>query len=312
MSRKIPLEATIGGAYGFLVSDFVSIIGIVWFPILLFSGLIGAAIWFGAIAHPLPPFRFDEDSQAFMQENMPFLIAVSRLFGAVVLCVMAMGIMLITGLTRKALGLMEGRTFFYFNLGLSFWRLLAAILIAVALLVVLRLFMQLIAYLWIHFASPALPQGIVVIVDVLGAVTFFCTFVYVLVRLLFLLPPVVMAENRIGIARAWALGGGNFWRALVVMLAVILPVGFVLGIVSSIVMSTLLVGFPAPPFAGEIHPDPEQVTKWLSAFFAFMFRQLRTSWPILVAIQIVYSIVSRALLSAAAAKAYLGVTAESE
>jgi hypothetical protein len=312
MSRKIPLEATIGGAYGFLVSDFVSIIGIVWFPMVVFGGLIAGAIWYGAIAHPLPPFRYDSDPQTFVHENMPFLIAVARLYAVIVLCLLVLAVMLLTGLTRKALGLMEGTTIFYFNLGPSFWRMLAAILLAIVLLVVLRLVMQVLSFLWVHFASPVLPQGLSAIVDVLGVLTFFCTFVYVLVRLLFLLPPVVMAEHRIGLVRAWTLGGGNFWRALVTMLAVVLPVAVVFGIIMSVVLSTLMAGFPMPPFAGDPHPDPGQVMKWLSTFGDFMIHKVGANWAILLAIQVVGLVIGRSLLAAASASAYRGVTAEVE
>lgn len=312
MSRKIPLESTIGGAYGFLFSDLISIIGIAWFPLLVFGGLAGAAIWYGAIAHPLPEFHVTRNPQEFVQENMAFFFALGRVFWPVVLCLLVFAVMFLTGVTRKALGLMEGPTFFYFNLGPSFWRMLGAIILAVLLLVVLRIGLHLVALAWVAVAAPRLPQGIAVLIDVVGVVAFFCFFVYVLVRLLFFLPAVVVAENSIGIARAWALGAGNFWRALAVWIAVILPAAIALGILSSVLFSFLMAGFPLPPFAGEANPKPDEVMAWLPKFFAFMGHVLKTNWPVIAAAQLVTGIVIRSLVVAASAKAYLGVTAESE
>jgi hypothetical protein len=312
MSRKIPLEATIGGAYGFLFSDILSIIGIAWFPLLVFGGLAGAAIWFGAVAHPLPEFHATRDPQEFMRENMPLILVLVRVFSLVVLCLFVFAIMFLTGVTRKALGLMEGPTFFYFNLGPSFWRMFGAVIIALLLLAVLRIAMHLLALAWLGLAAPALPQGIAVLVDVLGAVTFFCLFVYVLVRLLFFLPAVVVAENSIGIARAWSLGAGNFWRAFAVWLAVILPAAIALGIVSSIVYSFLIAGaiagFPVPPFAGETNPNPDEVMAWLPKLFTFLGHVLKAYWPVIVATQLITGIVIRSLVIGASAKAYIGVS----
>ena len=52
----------------------------------------------------------------------------------------------------------------------------------------------------------------------------FCVFIYVMVRLTFLLLPVVVAEHRIGIKRSWQLGKGNFWRMLGLFILIFLPI----------------------------------------------------------------------------------------
>ena len=301
MSRKIPLDQSIGGAYGFLFSELMSIVGIAWFPVLLFGGLAAAAVWFGAIAHPLPPLRFQQGHPDFA-----FAVAIVAILVPALVCGILLAVMLTTGFTARALGLMEGRTFFYFNLGAPFWRMFAAIFVAGFILVVFRIVLQLIALAWLRFAAPALPMGIAVIVDVLGLLALTFLFLYAAVRLLFLLPAVVVAEERIGLGRAWYLGGGNFWRALVVLISVLLPVMIVFGCVEAALFFGPFRGFPRPEFAGG-HPAPGELAAYVNKVVAFIVAFLKGNWPLLLALQIAYAIVQRALLAGASANAYLGV-----
>jgi hypothetical protein len=307
MSRKIPLEPTIGGAYAFLFSDFISILGIVWFPALLFGGLCAAAIWYGAIAHPLPPLRFDAG-----RPDLPFVLALARIAAPVSACIFLLGIMLTTGLTQRALGRLDGRTYFYFNLGVSFWRMFAAALLAGLMLALLDICLRLISFLWIHFAAPLLPPGVAIILGVLGALALAFVLVYAVVRLIFLLPSVVVAEERIGLGRAWALGAGNFWRAFLVLLVVLVPAIIVFGLLNAVLFSGLLREFPMPPFAGEDHPAVREVISYVNKVVPLVLSFLKANWPLLVVIQLVYWIVTRALFAGASANAYLSVAAEDE
>src|SRR5215831_5327048 len=218
MPRKIPLERTIGGAYVFLFSDLVSILGIAWFPLLLFGGLAAAAIWFGALANPLPPFNFEPG-----HPDIAFAVALARITIPVLICAVLLAVMLTTGFTSRALGQMEGTTYFYFNLGAPFWRMFAALLVASFILVILRILLHLVGAVWAHSVAPALPTGIAIILSVLGALALALLFIYAAVRLIFFLPAIVVAEERIGLGRAWYFGGGNFWRALLSIFVVLLP-----------------------------------------------------------------------------------------
>jgi hypothetical protein len=307
MSRKIPLERAIGGAYGFLFSDLLSIIGIAWFPTLLFGGLAAAAIWYGALAHPLPPLRFEPH-----HPDLGFAIAILRITVPALICAVLLAVMLTTGFVSRALGLMEGTTFFYFSLGVPFWRVLAAFLLAGLSLGILRGLLHLTAWVWHHFVDPSLPMGVAVIFDVLGSLALAFVFVYAVVRLIFLLPAVVVAEERLGLGRAWALGRGNFWRALSVLLAVLLPalVGF--AILDAVLFVGALHGFPLPPFAGEEHPAAREIADYVNRVVPFVMNFLKTNWPLLLALQVAYGIVQRALFAGASANAYLGVAPEDE
>jgi len=309
MSRKIPLEETIGGAYGFLFSELVSIVGIVWFPLVVFGGLIAAVIWFGAIAHPLPPLQVVNDDQEFVQANLPFFVAFGRIVGAVALSTLAFSVMTLSGLARRALGSTEGPTFFYFSLGLSFWRMLAALLGAGILLGLLRAALQLFQWLWLHLAGPMVPQGIAILVDVLGSLAIAGLLIYATFRLLMFLPAVVVAENRIGLARAWALGAGNFWRSFVSLLAVLLPIAVAFGVVVGLLLDGFMKDFPLPSFGDNPHPGIAVALPYAFKVMSFLAHAMAPLWPAFVALLVVYTIARSALYVGASAKAYLGVTA---
>jgi hypothetical protein len=307
MSRKIPLERTIGGAYGFLLSDLVSILGIAWFPLLLFGGLSAAAIWFGALAHPLPPLKIEPGNP-----DIAFAVALARIMIPVFICAVLLAVMLTTCLTSRALGRMEGTTYFYFNLGAPFWRMFAAFFIAGFILVVLRVLLHAVGVVWTHTVAPALPLGIAVIATVLGVLALAALFIYVAVRLLFLLPAVVIAEERIGVGRAWHFGGGNFWRALLSILAALLPAFIVFCVLNVALFIGTLRGFPMPPFAGQEHPVPREVIAYVNQAVPIVLNFLKTNWLALLALQAAYLVVRTALFAGASANAYLGVAPEEE
>lgn len=305
MSRKIPLEVTLGGAYGFLFSDLISILGIAWFPILVFGGLAAAAVWYGAFALPLPPLKFQPGHPDFA-----FAAALLRITFPVVICAVLFGVMLVTGFTSRALGRRDGTTYFYFDLGASFWRMFAAYFLAGAGLVILRILVQVVARAWHHFVDPALPTGIAVTVDVLGVLALAFLFIYVFVRLIFLLPAVVVAEEQIGLGRAWSLGGGNFWRAFLSLVAVLLPAFVVFAFLYGVLFLTALHGFPRPPFVVQDHPPVRELVDYVNKVIPFVMNFLRANWPLLLVLQIAYAIARTALFAGASANAYLGVVSE--
>src|SRR6185312_3282740 len=100
---KIPFEQTITGAYRFVFSNILSIIGIGWFPILLFAAVAG-----GAVVTTLPLFN------GLILEGTKDQVDTARLgavFGQIIgtfALVMVVGIfaqaMVNVGLMRKALG----------------------------------------------------------------------------------------------------------------------------------------------------------------------------------------------------------------
>jgi hypothetical protein len=125
--------------------------------------------------------------------------------------------------------------------------------------------------------------------------------IYMIFRLVFFLPAVVVAENSIGLGRAWQLGGGNFWRIVLVLIAVMLPIAIVAGVLSNAifgvywwmqVQQAVLSGHPMPP----------------DQFFAMVMHGLGAMWPAWVAFQIVYATLALGLVLGAIAAAYTSVT----
>jgi hypothetical protein len=102
---------------------------------------------------------------------------------------------------------------------------------AVVIAVVLATCALVVAVVWAvtHYAAGLL--GLAKFLSVAAAVVWIG---YVALRLVFLLPAVVVAEERIDLARSWALAKGNMWRIVGLILAVLLPVEIAAGMLSRI------------------------------------------------------------------------------
>src|SRR6185437_3930868 len=125
--EKIPVGATIGHAYRYLVKNFLTILGIMWLPFVLimagamFLGMAsggfakvvsgtGGAAEFGHIWYLVLPFYF-----------ITFFLVTMQL----------------EGLSRYALGLRKGPAFFYFSVDRPVWRLFGAFLLFILLMIAL-------------------------------------------------------------------------------------------------------------------------------------------------------------------------------
>jgi hypothetical protein len=309
MAKRIPLESTIGEAYGFLFSNLISIVGIVWLPLVLFGGLAVSVFWFGAIVHPLPPFPPFEHGNFDPADMREFGFAAMRILVPIWLFLVTAALMITVGLTRKALGQMEGITLVYFDLGGRFWRLLAAIILSVLILAALNAGLRLLGFAWVHFAEPKIPPGIGNPVRAIGMLAFVALMLYATVRLVFFLPAVVIAENGIGLARSWQLGAGNFWRSVVVIVATLLPTIIIFELFVGLAVFLPLAGsFPFPHFSNHQQPDPAEVGAFVHRLVDFSVSAFRTNWQVLLGSLLVYSIALRSLYSGAIASAYRGVT----
>jgi len=124
-----------------------------------------------------------------------------------------------------------------------------------------------------------------------------CVFFYVAVRLLFLLPAVVVAEERIGLGRSWECGGGNFWRMVVTAIATLFPAAIVFSILSHAIRSMML----APLLLQQNHPTPQQV-------WDLFTHQGAPYFAVLLILQLIYTVVMSGLGAGMAASAYRSVT----
>ena len=269
--QKIPLEKTIGAAYRFLFSNFLSILGTVWLPLLLTAALVGAAFW--AIL-PAGFFQggFEHFDKARAMALIPTLLAVYPLF---VFVGLVLGAMIAVGVTRRALGMTHGPTLVYFSLGAPVWRMVGAHILFFFGYI---LFLAVIGGICVGVVAAStqlnskLLAGLIDFVVIAGAV---CFTLYAVVRVWFFLPAVVVAEERISFSRSWQLAGGNFWRIVLIALMVIIPVGFVGGMVSQIfVMGSMGSTIQTMPE----HPSPEQIAQFLRMFFSTMLPAIAISY----------------------------------
>ena len=325
---KIPVTATATGAYRFLFTQIISIVGTIWLPLVVMVALMGGLVY-AVVPHAwwsggFPP---SNDPRVFMAAFAPIL----SIYPLIVLIGLVMVSMMFAGLMRHALGQKKTTTFVYFSLVAPVWRLavawfLAEILIIVLLVVLIGIFCAAWLYAmpplphpphptnglfwfnypaWLqlschiaHNCQSVIPKGPQIAgLIVLGLVEI-CVFFYAAVRLTFFLPAVVVAEGRIGLGRAWSLGGGNFWRIFALFLMTYIPVAILFGMVSHFTIDPVVqAGVAKIP-----HLDsPGQAV-------AVMFHAQLSLWPLILAIALLQRVALMGLITGTIGFAYNAVT----
>ncbi|HXC54378.1 MAG TPA: hypothetical protein VNU97_03720 [Rhizomicrobium sp.] len=298
---KIPFERTIAGAYRFAFTNILSILGIGWFPFLLFAALVT-----GLVFALLPLFHglWLADAKRFDQARL--VGAALPLIGSFFLVIVAwmfVAAMVNVGIMRKALGLHPAPVFIFFSLGPQVWQMIGSYLLLMLLA-------------WGAVALWGLGIGAVALLlgqvwqagrgAIVGLLIFIAClwFYYAAIRISFFIPAVVVAENHIGLRRSWHLGRGNFWRILGILLIVSVPVGMAVStITSSMMQMSMGPGFGITP--GMTPADSQKV-------LMDMFVAMRKIAPYYAGLQLLYVIVISGLTAGAAANAYKFVTGASE
>jgi hypothetical protein len=237
MANKIPVGATIARAYGFAFGNFFTNFGAIWIPqlILLGSTFLLLPHFMAMQAHmvhmtpPAPGHPPDLNAaKLVLQSNLRVLAAegpyLLSWFAALFVSVTSM----MAALSREALGLRKGSVLLAFPFGPTFLRLTAAYLllaiIAIALYILTFIagivFGALIGLVAASVASSPFVVGIAVIVVIFAYIG---AMIFVMTRLSYLVAPVAAAEKRISIGRSWTLTQGNFWRIVLIVLSVLLP-----------------------------------------------------------------------------------------
>jgi hypothetical protein len=286
MMSKIPVGETISKSLSFAFSNILSIFGIAWFPYLT-VGLIAAGVIYLTAA--------DLIGQIMQGTFDPIeLMRLSPILGLLWLLLFIANCMVTIGIQRKALGRHPDPVFVYFSLGAPVWRMAGALILAWLVIVVIGLATALVAVgtwfaVW-QLESPYLwmIRGLVVFVAL-------CWFIYMTARLTFFLPAVVVAEERIGLSRAWELGRGNFWRMVAVVIAVFLPVAVGFGILGWILFGPVIL-------LPHVRPGMD-----MHDLVRTMFRQGGAASPFLIAFRVIERIVFVGLANGMIASAYLAV-----
>ena len=298
----IPLGKTIEASYRFAFANILSVFGILWLPSLILLAAFGAVAWLvWPDIQSLQSVHFQGGSGVHFtltdegrDRVLRVLSSAGRFAVPIGLVGLAMRAMIAVGVLEKALGRREGPAFVYFSLAAPVWRMIGAMLLAgiVILCAVLAAGIGVAVLLWGvgHFAG-----GISGLAKFASAAAAAVWIVYMALRLVFFLPAVVVAEERIGLARAWALGRGNVWRILGLVIAVLLPAAIVAHI-----LSRALAGGAMEPQIAEIVSHAASPADALAA----IMDRLRLVWPALLVLEIVYATVVTGLGYGAMANAY--------
>jgi hypothetical protein len=236
---------------------------------------------------PQALMRGDFDPMMFMR--------VAHVFGLIGLLSIIVLCMVTVGIQNKALGKHPGPVFFYFSLGAPVWRLLGTWFLAwLVVIVVIALTVGAAIAIW--FAAGSYVPQFATPIRVVATVAAVFWVIYMMVRLTFFIPAVVVAEERIGLGRAWELAGGNFWRIVIVAIAVLLPVAIGFGIVSNALFGSMI-DLSAFHQGMDVHE-----------MIRAIFHQMRVIGPVAIVYSIIERIVFLGLGNGMIADAYLGVT----
>lgn len=295
--NKLPVGETISGAYGFAFAGFLTVLGTVWLPYLVLFALDAGAVYLIAPDLPTRVVHGDIDMSLVYswQRVRPLIFIVNFIIGS----------MIAVGLQQRALGQVQGPTFFYFSLGAPVWRMIGAT------------FLALVAYVFIMVLTVAATAALVlaaikfvahfgVAIGVIVGILASCWLIYAGARLFFFLPAVVVAEEQIGLVRAWELGGGNFWRIFAVAFVVFVPfwIGFY------IVWGAVIGPFIPWDLFSHVHSGmtPDQANDLSFAIIKRMLQEVRVALPVFLTLFVIQQLLTLGLANGMIAKGYLGVT----
>lgn len=267
--NKLPVAKTVLDAYGFTFSQLGTIIGLIWFPMVISS-----------LLNFLPQLAESAGAGAAASGAGP----IESL--AVLLLTLLLSAIIYVAIARQALGLRQGPAVFHFALGQPEFRVYGALLVI---------------YFLIGLAVLALLEAQAVGGPVAQAATFialpgFLFVVFLAIRFAFLLVPAIVTENRVDFAHIWSLTRGNFWRLFAVAMAIAIPVWFVECTAALALMGKdLQLALPPPQTT-----DPQVIQQHMVAVEEVFSRYL----PELIGILLIMAPFSLGLSIAASAFAY--------
>lgn len=285
---KIPVGKTIAYAYSFAFGNILNILGVAWFPFVI----IGVGGYFLLMPYLAAVQQFLTTQDISSLGSTFLLLPVF-----VILCVVCMS-MVTVEVMREALGMDPGRKFFYFSLDKPVWRLIGAYLLLILLLIGLGIVAAIALGILAWLAAMA-DANLALLVSGVGTVVVVLGMILIAVRLVFLMPAVVVAENHVSLKRGYHLTYGNFWRIVGVVLAIVIPIALVQSVIQMMV-------FGSDFMAASIMPSdsPEE----MAAKLQVLQTQLSHGLIYMVPVWLIVSIVNLGLYSGAGAFAYRALT----
>jgi len=196
------------------------------------------------------------------------------------------------------------------------WRFLGAWLLTILVLVVMVIGLAIvmaIAGVIVGFAVKAggtelSKVGIAGLVG-LFLLFFYAVMIYVTVRLTVFIPPVVVAEGDVNLARGWQLTKGNFWRIFAVGLGIFLPLMIIILALLLVVYGSLFAQYFSTLMADvNTHAGPDAVQKSAADFQMKMAAAALVAFPYTAVFGLLSSVFVYGLSYGASVFAYRAVT----
>ncbi len=209
--KKLPVGEAIAFAYRFTFGQLGTIIGLVWIPLVVIAVLQFLPYGMG-------------DAMLSREEN-PAAYGSAQLRAILFMFVIVlMYACIFVSVTQQALGLRKGGAVYHFAMGRTELRMWGSLLLLGAIMTMLLLAVALFTTVGVIAAAKSVDRALAEPVQdallLIGA----CAFIYVAVRLGFLLAPVTVVEKKIGFESSWKLSRGNFWRISLALFVVTLPI----------------------------------------------------------------------------------------
>jgi hypothetical protein len=288
--KKLPVLTILSRTFGFLLGDLPTILRLSWLPLAIAAGV---SFYLGGQAiDAIVAAKGDPSAGASAPQADLLAGTVSFVTNAIV--VVALLRVVLYG-DRKpgwpawiSLGVTEGRFMLVYVL-----LVIAAIAGVIGTALIFSLFA----------AIAAQMPGMALLIDMvafglLGGV------IWVMVKL-YLVPAVVVAENTLGVERAWALMRGNAFRMFVILLVAYLPLAII-----GVMLSLAILGAdmpPAPDFSllasGKLKPDEAQ--KMIEAWQTGLLAAARMHWTEFAILNYVGAIIGASLVAGITGNAYL-------
>jgi len=285
---KIPVGKTIAYAYSFAFGNIFNILGVAWFPYLL----IGVGGYFLLMPYIAAVQQFMTSQDMSSLGTSFLLLPVFVLLAVVCISMVTVEVM------KEALGMDPGRKFFHFSLDKPVWRLIGAYLLLILIMIGLGIAGAIVLGILAFIAGTA-DAGLAVAVSSIGGVVLVLAMILVAVRLVFLLPAVVVAENHISLKRGYHLTYGNFWRIVGIVLAIVIPIALVQSAIQMAVFGPDLMATSIMP-----NDSPED----MAAKLQMLQTELKSGLFILVPLWLIVSIINLGLTAGAGAFAYKALT----
>jgi len=302
MMKKIPVGPTIAHAYRFAFGQFPSILKLMWLP---FLGTCLCSLILGSQTEAI--------TRGFATHDFSAMTMSRPLFLLLYVISLLMAFIQMTAIYQLALDRPEARKkFYYFSLAAPLWRLISAFLLLVLVMLALAA-LYVIAVLIVLFVfrvglraahvSDLMLGGIMALDTSLAFLAGECAFVFCIARFGFLLFAATIAEDRIGLDRAWTLSYRNFWRMFAISLAVLLP--FIAVEITAMAASGLLPHLPAP---GTTPDQLRALQAEQSVRMAAAIAQIRHYWYISYPVFAVAAALLYGLITGASVFAYRVLT----